>query len=192
MAYFNKDKNILHIGESENKYYTYDINTGILIGLRGEQISRVPSVFKLLKKDTNIPLYYQNIISCIIYSSINKPSDLALFIDKYYAMPNHIPTEYRTLQYLCRVTDHEEFFKKHFAKYIEYCTKYNREVSSNSYQDYLKNERLSVYRKYLIYNDELTTLQKELICERLFSIKTVAPQLQRLVAKIMSHPNSWD
>lgn len=191
MAYFHKDKNILYIGENENKYYTYDINTGILIGLRGEPISRIPSVFKSLKKD-NIPWYYQNMISCIICSSINKPSKLALFIDKYYAMPNYIPTTYRTLQYLCRNTDHEEFFKKRFAKYMEYCTKYNREVSSNSYQDYLKNERLSVYKKYLIYNDELTTLQKELICERLSSIEIAAPQLKRLVAKIMSHPNYWE
>ena len=62
MAYFHKNKNILHIGESENKYYTYDINTGILIGLKGTPISRIPHIFNVLEKYDDIPMYYKNMI----------------------------------------------------------------------------------------------------------------------------------
>ena len=35
MAVFTKEKNIIKFGENENKLYTYDINTGELIGLKG-------------------------------------------------------------------------------------------------------------------------------------------------------------
>ena len=192
MAYFHKDKNILHIGESENKYYTYDINTGRLIGLRGVQISRVPSVFNLFERYNDTPSYYKNMIACIRCSSSNHASKLALFIDKYYAMPNHIPTTYGALNYLCKTTDNEEFFKKNFAKYMEYCVERNIEVSSLSYNDYHKSQALAKYTKYLIYNDELTALQKEFICTKLSYIDKAIPRLKKLVAKIMSHPNYWE
>ena len=155
MAYFHKDKNILHIGESENKYYTYDINTGKLIGLRGLQISRVPSIFNLFERYNDTPSYYKNMITCIRCSSINRTNMVALFIDKYYAMSNHIPTTYSALKYLCKTTDNEEFFKKHFAKYMEYCAERDIEVSSLSYNNYHKSQALAKYTKYLIYNDEL-------------------------------------
>ena len=192
MAYFHKDKNILHIGESENKYYTYDINTGILIGLRGKQLSRVPSIFSKLANANQTPSYYNNMILCIITSSINHASKLALFIDKYYAMSNHISTCYSTLKYLYRSTDNEEFFKKHFTKYMQYCTERNIEVSSITYRDYLHSQTLAKYTKYLIYNDELTTRQKELICIELLKIDNEVPRLKKLVAKVMSHPNYWE
>ena len=192
MAYFHKNKNILYIGENESKYYTYDINTGILVGLKSTPISRIPHIFNTLQINKETPIYYKHIISGIKDSSINHPSELVLFIDKYYAMQNHISTTYTTLKALWRATDNEEFFKKEFNKYMKYCTKHNREVSYNSYQDYFKNERLSAYTKYLIYNDDLTALQKQLICERLLTVDTVAPRLNKLIAKIMSHPNYWE
>lgn len=192
MAYFHKDKNILHIGESENKYYTYDINTGKLIGLRGLQISRVPSVFNLFERYNDTPSYYKNMIACIRCSSVNRTNMLALFIDKYYAMPNHIPTTYGALNYLCKTTDNEEFFKKNFTKYMQYCVERNIEVSSTSYKEYYSYQELIEYAKYLIYNDELTVWQKELICTKLSYIDKVIPRLKKFVAKIMSHPNYWE
>lgn len=192
MAYFHKDKNILYIGENENKYYTYDINTGRLIGLRGMQISRTPPIFNVLEVYGGTPMYYKNMITCIRCSCINHASKLALFIDKYYAMPNHIPTTYSTLKNLYSLTDSEEFFKKHFAKYMEYCTERNIEITSQSYKAYYNCQALAKYTKYLIYNDELTSWQKELICTRLSGIDKTIPRLKKLVAKIMSHPNYWE
>ena len=192
MAYFHKDKNILHIGESENKYYTYDINTGKLIGLRGTLISKVPSIFNSLETYGETPIYYKNMLTCIRHSSINRASKLALFIDKYYAIPNHIPATYRALQYLCKSTNNEEFFKKHFIKYMEYCTERDTEVSPSSYVGYC-NSLLSIeYTKYLIYNNELTERQKEFIHRRLSYVDKNVPHLKKLVAKIMSHPNYWE
>lgn len=192
MAYFHKDKNILHIGENENKYYTYDINTGTLIGLRGVRISRTPPIFNSLEMHRETPMYYKNMISCIRYSSVNHASKLASFIDKYYAMPNHIPTTYGALNYLCKTTDNEEFFKKNFTKYMQYCVEHNIEVSSTSYKEYYSYQALMKYAKYLIYNDELTVWQKELICTKLSYIDKVIPRLKKFVAKIMSHPNYWE
>ena len=192
MAYFHKDKNILHIGENENKYYTYDINTGTLIGLRGLPISRTPSIFNLLEAYGDTPMYYKNMITCIRCSCINHASALALFIDKYYAMPNHIPTSYTALKNLRKDTDNEDFFKKHFNKYMEYCVAHNEQVTAISYNHYLAALFLDKYKKYLIYNDELTVWQKELICTRLSLIDKEVPRLKKLVAKIMSHPNYWE
>ena len=117
---------------------------------------------------------------------------MALFIDKYYAMHNHIPATYNTLNYLYHTTDNEAFFKKHFTKYMEYCTERNISVLSVSYENYCNNLSLIKYTKYLIYNDDLTTLQKKLICARLSRIDKEIPRLKKLVAKIMSHPNYWE
>ena len=174
MAVFTKEKNIIKFGVDEKKVYTYDINTGELIGLKSSVLVRFPTSIdgQFILNNFSAESSYERQMLCLLQTEYNhskrsRVRDMALFIDKYYAIKDVIPfrdTANVKCIYNKIYNDTETFFKdlKNFMKFAK--EKNCQAINHRLYTSYIQQKEKEKYEVYF-KNTNFTNEQKEYLLE---------------------------
>ena len=144
MARFEKERNIIkfYLGEDESKCYKFDINTGILYGIKGSPIKRTPAGmnnFMECHRNDNVVLSFLCFIHnyrSIAYASMSACAKYIQICDKLDSIG------YRNLSWSYS-TEKLDFINEHFKDFV----KYRKNNANGSLEDFFSDYSLDIWLK---------------------------------------------